>query len=191
MMLGFVGRYDEAIAEGRRAAELDPLSPQVLVDASMPSIFQRNSMAGHELAKKAAELDPTYFFPVMVDGWVDMESGRLPSAIASLKKATTMGSPPFVYAYLGYAYGLAGDRANALSQLDTLKRLSPVGAVVPFNLAIIHLGIGDKQRAITELERALAGDSQMLAWLGKDPMFDSLRSEPRFQSLLRRLHFIE
>jgi serine/threonine-protein kinase len=191
MMLGFVGRYDEAVAEGRRAAELDPLSPQVLVDASMPPIFQKNSAAAHELATKAAELDPTYFFPVMVDGWVDMESGRLRSAIASMKKATTMGAPPFVYAYLGHAYGLAGDRASALAQLDTLKKLSPAGAVVPFNLALIYLGIGDKQRAITELERALAGDSQMLAWLGKDPMFDALRSEPRFQNLLRRLHFIE
>ncbi len=92
----------------------------------------------------------------MVDGWVDMESGRFPSAIASMKKATTMGAPPFVSAYLGYVYGLAGDRANALAQLDTLKRLSPAGGVVPFNLAIVHLGIGDKQRAITELERALA-----------------------------------
>jgi serine/threonine protein kinase/tetratricopeptide (TPR) repeat protein len=191
MMLGFVGRYDEAIAEGRRAAELDPLSPQVLVDASMPSIFQKNSTAAHELAKKAAELDPTYFFPVMLDGWVDMESGRLQSAIASMKKATTMGAPPFVYAYLGYVYGLAGDRASALAQLDTLKKLSPAGAVAPFNLALIQLGLGDKQRAITELERALAGDSQMLAWLGKDLMFDPLRSEPRFQNLLRRLHFVD
>jgi tetratricopeptide (TPR) repeat protein len=190
MALAFVGRYDESIAESRRAAELDPLSPQVLVDATMALIFQKNFTAARETAAKAGELDPTYFFPVMIDGWIDMEQGRYASAIAPLKKALSMEAPPFVYAYLGYSYGLAGDRANALAQLDTLKKVSPGGKVLPFNLAMVYLGLGDKQRAITEFERALANDSQMLAWLGHDPLFDMLRGEPRFQSLLKRLNFV-
>ena len=59
----FQGRFDEAIAEGTRAIELDPLSPQILVDATVPFMFQRNSEAAKELARRAAELDPTYFFP--------------------------------------------------------------------------------------------------------------------------------
>jgi eukaryotic-like serine/threonine-protein kinase len=191
MALAFTGRYDESIAEGRRAAALDPLSPQVLVDATMALFFKKDFPAARELATKAAELDPTYFFPVMAQGWVDMEAGRFPSAIALLKKSTTMGAPPFVYAYLGYTYGVSGDRANALAQLDTLKKLSAPGPVLPFNLALIHLGLGDKQRAITELEAAHVADSQMLAWLGRDAMFDSLRPEPRFQSLLKQLNFVE
>ncbi len=69
MALAFTGRFDEAIAEGKRAAELDPLSPQVLVDASMAPMFQKNLDGALALAKKAGELDPTCFFPVMDEGW--------------------------------------------------------------------------------------------------------------------------
>jgi hypothetical protein len=102
-----------------------------------------------------------------------------------------MGAPPFVYAYLGYTYGIAGDRVDALAQLDSLKAHSPGGTVASFNLALIRLGLGDKQRAIDEIERALAGSSQMIPWLGHDSMFDVLRPEPRFQQLMKRLHFIQ
>ena len=63
--------------------------------------------------------------------------------------------------------------------------------VPPFNLAMVCLGIGDKPRAIAYLEQALAADSQMLAWLGHDAIFDSLRSEPRFVALLKRLNFVK
>jgi tetratricopeptide (TPR) repeat protein len=74
LALSFQGRFDEAISEGKRAIELDPLSPQVLIDAATPFMFQRNSAPAKELARKAAELDPMYFFPVMVDG-VDRSRG--------------------------------------------------------------------------------------------------------------------
>ena len=112
MALAFQGRFDEAIAEGKRAIELDPLSPQVLIDAAVPFMFQRNSAAAKELARKAAELDPMYFFPVMIDGWTDLEVGKFRDAIPALKKAKAMESPPFVTAYLAFAYGAAGDRAG-------------------------------------------------------------------------------
>jgi serine/threonine-protein kinase len=191
MALAFTGRFDESIAESRRAAELDPLSPQVLVDASMAPMFQKNFAAAKELARKAAELDPTYFFPVMIEGWSDLEAGRFREAIPFLKKATTMGAPPFVTAYLAYALGAAGDRGGAMAALEELKKMSQGGQVLPFNLALVYLGLGDHVRALDNLERALAADSQMMAWLGRDAMFDSLRAEPRFIALMKKLNFVE
>jgi serine/threonine protein kinase len=187
MALSFQGRFDEAIAQSRRAIELDPLSPQVLLDAALPFMFQRNSPPAKELARKAADLDPMYFFPVMVDGWIDLEVGKFREAIPALKKARTMESPPFVTAYLAFAYGAAGEREAAMSELTELKKISKDGEMLPFNLALVYLGLGDRARALDNLERALAADSQMVAWLGQDPIFDPLRSEPRFTAILNKM----
>ena len=189
MALAFTGRYDESVAESKRAAALDPLSPQVLIDAAMAPMFQKNFAAARELARKAGELDPTYFFPVMLEGWADLEAGRFREAIPFIKKAATMGAPPFVTAYLAYAYGAAGDRTSAMAELEALKKLSHGGQVLPFNLALVYLGLGDHVRALDNLERALAADSQMMAWLGHDTIFDPLRAEPRFMALMKKLNF--
>ena len=187
MALSFQGRYDEAIAEGKRAIELDPLSPQVLIDAAVPFMFQRNAAAAKELARRAAELDPMYFFPVMIDGWADLDVGKFREAIPALKKAKAMESPPFVTAYLAFAYGAAGDRAAAMAELAELKKMSRNGSVLPFNLALVYLGLGDHARALDNLERALAADSQMMAWISRDAIFDPIRSEPRFAALLEKM----
>jgi TolB-like protein/tRNA A-37 threonylcarbamoyl transferase component Bud32 len=189
MLLAFVGRFDESIAEGARAIALDPLSPQVLVDATMPFIFKKDFAAARELARRAGELDPTFFFPVMSEGWIDLNAGSYRDAIPALAKATTMDAPPFVTAYLAFARGAAGDRTGALAELDALRRLAGDAPVLPFNLALVYLGLGERGRAIDYLERALAADSQMLGWLGYDAIFDSLREEPRFVALLKRLRF--
>jgi TolB-like protein/Tfp pilus assembly protein PilF len=187
MALGFQGRFEEAIAEGARAMELDPLSPQILVDATLPFIFQRKVAEAKALARRAAELDPTYFFPVMVEGWAELDAGRFADAIPALVKANSMGAPPFVTAFLAFAYGAAGDRRRALTTLADLKKMSPGGTVLPFNMALVNLGLGDRVRAMDNLEQALAADSQMMAWLGQDRIFDPLRSEPRFVALLKKL----
>jgi len=191
MALAFQGRFDEAIAAGTRAIALDPLSPQVLIDATVPLLFQRNSEAAKRLARKAAELDPTFFFPVMIDGWADLEMGQFSDAIPALKRAKAMESPPFVTAYLAFAYGAAGDRAGAMAELADLKKMSRDGAVLPFNLALVYLGLGDRTQALDNLERALAADSQMMAWIGRDHIFDPIRSQPRFVALLKKMHFAQ
>ena len=191
LALAFTGRLDESIAESRLAAELDPLSPQVLVDAVMAPMFRKDFAAANELARQAGELDPAYFFPVMIEGWIDLEARKFEEAIPHLERAKTMDAPPFVNAYLAYAYGAAGDRDRAMAELDELEKISPDGPVLPFNLALVYLGLGDHERALDNLERALDADSQMLGWLGLDAIFDPLRSEPRFEALLRELNFIE
>ena len=191
MALSFTGRFDEAAAEGRRAAELDPLSPQILIDATMSPMFRKDVSGARALVAKAAALDSTFFFPVMVNGWIDLEVGKFREAVPAIRKAAAMGAPPFVTAYLGYALGASGDRAGAMQTLESLKKMSPDGKVLPFNLALVYLGIGDHARALDNLEKAYDADSQLLAWLGQDAMFDSLRSEPRFVALMRKLHFVK
>jgi tetratricopeptide (TPR) repeat protein len=188
MALGFQGRLDESIAEGKRAIALDPLPPQVLIDATMAFMFRRDYARARQLANAAHELDPTYVFPVMLDGWVSLEEGKAAAAIPSLARAVTMDAPPFTRAYLALAYGRAGNKAAARAQLDTLARMAGGKEVLPFNRALISLGVGDTKQALSNLEAALAADSQMMAWIGQDHIFDPLRSEPKFIALLKRVN---
>jgi len=141
-----------------------------------------------EQAKRASDLDPAYFFPQMAYGWIDIEAGKIHDAIPELRRAKAMESPAFVTAFLGYAYGASGDRARAMAEMEDLKRRSLHGHVLPFNLALVYIGLGDRERALDHLERAYASDSQ---WMGlkNDRIFDPLRSEPRFVALMRKLRF--
>jgi TolB-like protein len=187
--LAFQGRFEEAIAEGRRAAELDPLSPQVPLDNSIALAWQGRYPAAKEQTRRAAELDPTYFFPPWADGWIDIQAGKVKDAIPQFQKAKAMESPAFVSAWLAYAYGASGDRARALAELEELKKLSLRGTVTAFNMALVSLGSGDHPRAIAYLEQAYAADTQWLGWLKNDRIFDPLRSEPRFVALMKKLGF--
>ncbi len=189
--LAFTGRYAESAAESRLAAALDPLSPQVLVDATIAPIFQKDTVTVDSLMRRAIELDPTFFFPVMVRGWARLARGDFAGAIPFLVEARTLGAPPFVTAYLAFAYGAAGDRPRAIAALDTLRAESPDATVAPFNLALVHLGLGESGEATEALERARAADSQFLCWIGHDPIFDPLRSDPRFVALLKSLNFLD
>jgi serine/threonine-protein kinase len=188
-VLGLVGRLDEAIAEGSRAIALDPLSPSILIDCVFPYMYRRDVAGVTRLTTKAAELDPTFYSNTMMQGWMNLELGQFRDGIPKLEQATTMDAPPFVTAFLGYAYGAAGDRARALATLETLKRLSQKGNVAPFNVAMVHLGLGDQARALDYLEQAYATDSEFMVWLGQDHLFDPLRNEPRFIALLEKLNF--
>jgi len=188
MALAFQGRFDEAIAEGSRAIERDPLSAQTLIDATLAFMYQSNTASAKVLARRAAELDPSYFFPMMVEGWADLEASQFRNAIPALKKAKGMDAPPFVTAYLAFAYGAAGDRACAIAELADLKKVSSDGTVLPFNLALVNLGLGDHAGALDGLEQAYAANSQMMPWIGRDAMFDPLRSAPRFAALLKQVN---
>jgi len=187
--LAFQGRFDEAIAEGKRAAALDPLSPQIPLDAAMAFGLKRDLEGGRKLARRAAELDPTLFFAPFVEGWLDIQEGKLADAIRNLRKAKEMESPAFVSAWLAYAYGASGDRTRAAAEAADLKKRSLRGEVTAFNQAMVALGRGDRSRAVELLEWAYATDSQWLGWLDLDKAFDPLRSEPRFQALLKKLNF--
>lgn len=145
--------------------------------------------AAREEARRATELDPAYFMSQWAYGWIDIQAGKSRDAIPKLQKSKSMDSPAFVGAWLGYAYGASGDRTRALAELADQQKNSLHGYVPPFNLAIIYLGLGDHKNALNNLEAAYAADSQWLGWLKNDRIFDPLRSNPRFISLLKKLRF--
>ena len=90
-LLAFQGRLDEAIAEGKRAAELDPLSPQIPVDALIAFAWQGKFQEARELARRAADLDPTYFFPPFMEGWIEIQAGRSRTPFRNSRKPGRWG----------------------------------------------------------------------------------------------------
>ncbi len=190
LVLSIVGRLEEAKVEGAVAAKLDPLSPSILIDNMMPFMFDRKAAPVLELSRRAAELDPTFFFPPLEEGQLALQTGNYRAAIPKLERSQSLGAPSFATAYLAYAYGKSGDRARAMASIDRLKRMSPSGEGNPFDLALVYLGLGDHPRVLDYLEQAYAADSQSLVWLKMDHIFDPLRSEPRFVELMKRLNFL-
>jgi tetratricopeptide (TPR) repeat protein len=187
--LAFQGRLDESVVEGKRAAELDPLDPQIPIDNLMALAWQHNYRAAMEEAKRALVLDLTFFFAPWGYGWINIQAGKVRDAIPEFQRAKALESPPFVTAWLGYAYGASGDRTHALAAIEELRGKSLRGYVPPFNLAIVYLGLGDRRRALDYLEQAHAVNSQWMIYLRGDRIFDPLRSEPRFIALMRKLRF--
>ena len=142
--------------------------------------------------RKAGELDPTYFFPPMLEGWIDFQDRKFSEAIPSLKKAKATGLARIRHRLARVRLcGVRRSSPRRWKRSGDLKKRSLRGEVLPFNLAIVHLGMGDRKAAIDYLERAHASDSQWMGWLKMDRMFDPLRSEPRFVALMRKLRLAQ
>ena len=127
LTLACQGRLAESETEGRRAAQLDPLNPAIAIDNTLCLTAQGEFQQAKEEAKRGAKLDPEFFFPQLQFGWIDIQAGNAKAAIPALQKAVAMESPPFVIAWLGYAYGAAGDRNAALATIEQLKKKSVNG----------------------------------------------------------------
>src|SRR5262249_34763374 len=93
--LAILGRFDEAVAEGERALALDPLSASILVDVGITFVFQRQVPAVRDLARKTAELDPTFFGGWEIDAWLDLQLGAYRDAAEKLERARKLDAPPF------------------------------------------------------------------------------------------------
>jgi len=191
LALAFQGRLSEAIAEGKRAAELDPLDPQIALDTVMGLAWSGQYQAARDEAKRASELDPSFFFPLWAAAWIDIQQGQVAESVPQLQKSKALEAPTFVTAWLAYASGASGDRSRAMLEFTDLKKLSARGRTLPFNQALVYLGLGDRQLALLYLEQAYAADSQWMGWLKEDRVFAPLHSEPRYLALLKKLRFTE
>jgi TolB-like protein/Tfp pilus assembly protein PilF len=181
------GEFDRAIAEGKRAVELDPLSLVVNTDLAVDYTMARRYPEAIEQFNKILAMDPRFYYARWAFGLALQCNGQLPEAVAQYKKATELTDDPFVLAWLAQAYAKAGQRDEALKLLAQMEELATKRYVGAWSFAIVHLALGEKEKAIDELERAFRERSDpFITFIKVSPLFDPLRGDPRFQALLAK-----
>jgi tetratricopeptide (TPR) repeat protein len=153
--------------------------------------FRREYDAAVDQYEKTLELDPNYYQARFLLALAYMQKGRLDEAVAELQKAADIsGRNPRVVAYLGYAYARASKRREAQNVLDELKARSANAYVSSYVFAIVYLGLGDRDRAFEWLEKTVPEHDDKLLFLKVEPVMDDLRSDPRFEDLVRRVGLV-
>jgi tetratricopeptide (TPR) repeat protein len=140
-----------------------------------------------EQLRKTLELDQNFvsahlFLAITYEGMNEFSA-----AIAEMNRARLLDDTPWHLAELGYAYAAAGKREEAQRVITELQELAQRRYVSPFDIATIYAGLGERDQAFAWLERAYEDRSVWMVYLKTLPRFDSLRSDPRFTDLLRRM----
>ena len=187
------GRHEQALVEAKKALELDPVSLTINLIVGARFYYMRRYDQAIEQYLRTIELDPSYFNTYRWLGWVYAQKGMYEEAIAAHQKAAThSGNHPSRVAELGHTYAVAGRRSEALKILGELLELSKQKYVQPERIAVIYIGLGEKDQAFEWLEKAFEeGGLGRLPFLKVAPEYDPLRDDPRFQDLLRRMNFPE
>jgi eukaryotic-like serine/threonine-protein kinase len=185
-----VGRATEAVAESRRAEELDPLSAEISSFTGWWLYYARRYDEAASQLGKCLDLDPNYTNCHWLLGQTYQQQGRFSEALRANAKALQI-DPGWNWATTESARvdALSGRRAEAQRGLDDLLALSKHSVVSNYMLAGVYAGLGDKGRALDKLEQAFSERSFFFDFIKSDPDMDSLRAEPRFQELVRRMNF--
>jgi len=182
------GRPEEALAEAQRAQELDPLSVQPLLNlaAAFRAAGHYDQAVGE--FRKALEMDPNRPRAHFYLGGTYFEKGDVDKGLSEMATAVDLsGGNPHFLAYLGYADAASGKRREAQEILSKLDNLSRQQYVSPFGIATIHVGLGEREKALAWLEKAyLAHDSELVG-ITTDHRLDLLHSDAHFQDLVRRV----
>jgi tetratricopeptide (TPR) repeat protein len=188
--LMWLGRFDEALSESQKAQQLDPLSLIIAADQGAILYFSRRYDRAIEQFRSVLRKDPNFVRAGAVM-YAYVESGRFPDAFAEAEMRRRLyGEEPLYWSRLAYIYGRSGQTERAGRELQKLENLSRQEEPDPVTMVWAHLGVGDKEEALADLERAYAEHSNIMVSLKVEPAFDPLRSDPRFQDLLRRVHLI-
>ena len=187
-----LGRFDEARSEIKRAQEIDPLNLIINATAGLQLYFERRYDKAIEEYLKNLELDYNFGMARFFLGQAYAQKAMYGEAIAELQRAEILnqGSPE-TKAALGHVYAIAGKRAKAQKLIDELEQLSTKRYVSPVLIAQIHTGLEDMDRVFDCLEKAYQNCDTYLIWLKTRPVFDSIRSDPRFGKLCKRIGFPE
>jgi serine/threonine-protein kinase len=192
LLLTARGRHEQAIAESERAYELDPLSPIISSTRAFVFYNARQYDRAIEMARKTLELDKGLGWAHVILGLALEQEKMYPEAIAELEEAVRLsGRSIYAVAALGHAYAVSGRREEAMRLIEELKGWSERGYEPLANIALVYAGLGQNDEAMRWLEKAYQARSAGLIFLALkvDPRWDSLRSDARFQDLLRRIGF--
>ncbi len=172
----------------RRSLELDPLS--LLLSAVLGYHFyaRREYEAAIAQLEKTLEMDATFVPARLFLGYARLKTGAYAEAIAQFQEAMRLsGGSTLAKAWLGCAFARSGRRSEAEDILEELVEVSRKRYVSAYCLAMIHTALGDVDLAFSDLERAYSMHAHEMTFIGWEPNLDSLRSDPRFVNLLRRM----
>jgi TolB-like protein/DNA-binding winged helix-turn-helix (wHTH) protein/Flp pilus assembly protein TadD len=189
--LSIMGRHDEALLEARQALELDPLNLMIGTWVGRRYYLARKYDLAIEQGRNTEELDANFAAAHLLLGEDYVQVGRHDQGLAELQTAASLsGNSPLYLAQVAVAYASAGKKSEALQIVAQLQSISNTQYVSPYGLAQIYAALSDREQTFKWLQTAYDDRAVWMSYLAVDPVFDSLRADPRFQDLLRRVHLI-
>ena len=185
-----LGRLEQALTEMQRALELNPLDPFFISLWGYLLHVTRQFEQAIAQQQRAIELNPTLFLPYWMLSITYAVNGRVHEAIAAAEKANELSERnSMTLGMLGRVYGLAGRLAEARQLLEELKARRRLTYVPPSSIALIHRGLGELEQVLEWMARGIEErDLNVVAALNTEPGYDSLRSYPAYQALLRKMN---
>jgi TolB-like protein/Tfp pilus assembly protein PilF/class 3 adenylate cyclase len=183
-----LGRFDEAIAESKRAVELDPLSLVINSDLGSNLMVARRYDEAIAQLRKTLEIDPTFSLAHGALAEALQFKGDLPGAIAEYTKAQELGADPSIRVRMAAAKAQLGDKDAAVRILAELEEARRNREIPGASLAVLYVSLGNRAEAIRCLEQSAADhDTQDVAWIKVYPTWDPLRGDPRFEALVQKV----
>jgi adenylate cyclase len=185
--LGGLGLLDEAIAKDKKAIELDPLNSFFQAALAYFLYHARRYDDAMVQIKKTLEVDPAATLAHHLLGCCLLWKGDTAGAIAEFQRSKIMVAGAWYQGLLGYAYAISGNRSKAEQILRELEQMAKRQYVSSTAFADIHLGLGEKEKALDWLEKSYEDQESACWYLKVDPIYDSVCNEPRFQVLLQKV----
>jgi TolB-like protein/DNA-binding winged helix-turn-helix (wHTH) protein/Tfp pilus assembly protein PilF len=193
------GRKDESLAEAARALDLDPYSPFVNNGVARQYYLSRQYDKAIAQCQVGLQISPMYLPARIQLALAYEQTGKLTEAIAELEQASKLiagmakaGADhpidlPVLHALLGHAYAVAGRQSEAKNELTKLQAGSGKRYIPASYFAILWMGLGNKNEAFKWLDRGYQERSEQVLYMGIEPLVDPLRSDPRFDALLKKI----
>jgi TolB-like protein/DNA-binding winged helix-turn-helix (wHTH) protein/Tfp pilus assembly protein PilF len=186
--LAYMGRIEEALALARRAQRLDPVSPGAQMNVGVILYFARRYDDAVVAIKETLDLAPDFGPAYVTLGRIYVAKGMPARAVAELERALAlMGRRPDVLTPYAYALARAGRQREARTVLDELRETAKRQAPAPVRVALVHIALGETDRAFEWLEKAIEARDWQMGLLNVEPAFDPLRSDRRFAALVERV----
>lgn len=182
-----MGRYEEAVAEARRTVALNPGWQIAATDVLLALLYWRHYDEAFTEAQQAVTLDPNNAGARWILGQIYGQQRMYKEAIAELQRSLAIGDPnPRAPADLGYVYAVSGEKKKAVAVIAELKKTS--SSLTPYLIAEVYAGLGDRDQAFAWLDKAYEDRFPFLCDFRITPQFDSLRDDPRYTALVRKMN---
>jgi len=188
LTLVMIGQLDRAMAEAKRAYELDPVSPIIHADLGGVNLAARHYDEAIQQLRATVEMDPDFYSAHRWLGMALEAKGDFQAAIAEYNRAVALNDDPAILAYLAHAKASIGRKDEARNLLAQLTEIAKTRYVQPYAFALVHLALGEKDQALDWLEKGVQiGGATFLQFIKVDFFFDPLRGDPRFEAVVQKI----